>query len=468
MSSIRHPILLVATLVGAACTATSEEVAPPQYDPYFPADVQVSDDEQFLFVLSANSDLRYDSGTIQAYDLQAIDDMLEGWVTAATVPPACAPDPLDSRLLDCPGASEDGTLAPFVIEGGAVKVGSFGSAIGQQRLVDAQGDPSDIVRLFATIRGDPSLTWVDFDTRSRTMSCGGEGSFPRCDDAHRLVHFLDDPDLDVVLGAEPFDLAVDGPNENVFVTHLTTGVVSLAFAPRTVGSAPVLVDRLAGLFAQSQTTGFTRAAGVAVRQEGSDLGLAYVTSSTEARIATVSAARGPVNDEGVRIDRLAPGPSFLFSRTLTPGHPGDARGITFTPDGDRAFVVNRTPPELLVFDTSLTASGAPRNELLGQLTLCEQPVQVAVADFGAGLRAYVPCFASGRVGVTRPELRTLEAVISVGAGPIGVAAAPGRKRVYVTNFAEDTIAVIDAKPGSPTQNRAVLELGRERSREDRQ
>ena len=41
--------------------------------------------------------------------------------------------------------------------------------------------------------------------------------------------------------------------------------------------------------------------------------------------------------------------------------------------------------------------------------------------------------------------------------------APPRKKVYVTNFLEDTVAVIDASPTSIYHNRVVLRIGRVRS-----
>jgi hypothetical protein len=40
-----------------------------------------------------------------------------------------------------------------------------------------------------------------------------------------------------------------------------------------------------------------------------------------------------------------------------------------------------------------------------------------------------------------------------------VVGAPNRKKVYVTNFLEDTLAVIDVSPSSPTYNRVVLRIG---------
>jgi hypothetical protein len=37
--------------------------------------------------------------------------------------------------------------------------------------------------------------------------------------------------------------------------------------------------------------------------------------------------------------------------------------------------------------------------------------------------------------------------------------APGRRRLYVSNFLENTLAVIDLTPGAATRNRVVLRIG---------
>ena len=50
-------------------------------------------------------------------------------------------------------------------------------------------------------------------------------------------------------------------------------------------------------------------------------------------------------------------------------------------------------------------------------------------------------------------------MITVGRGPFAVASSASHKKVYVTNFLEDTLAVIDVDPTSKNRNRVVLRLG---------
>jgi DNA-binding beta-propeller fold protein YncE len=49
--------------------------------------------------------------------------------------------------------------------------------------------------------------------------------------------------------------------------------------------------------------------------------------------------------------------------------------------------------------------------------------------------------------------------VTVGRGPYDVVAAPTRRLLFVSNYLEDSIAVIDLTPGAPTENQVVLRLG---------
>jgi DNA-binding beta-propeller fold protein YncE len=446
--------LLVSLLV-LACTASSEEVSPPRYDPYFPTGLVVSPDEKTLFVLSANSDLRYDSGTILAYDLAKIDEIVATPIGTAIA--GCEEDFLRRGVRVCK-TTVDGKAASMVVASAGARVGDFGSALGLMPLESAPRKPSGILRLFATVRGDPSLTYVDFDPATGVMSCGGDGAFQRCDAEHRIDTFRGDAELGLIAD-EPLYLSVDSENQRVLVTHLTSGRVTLASAPPIKEVVPTLVDTLAGLFLPPRVDG---SSGVAVRNPADPDGPIYVTSRGEARVATVHVVPGLPDADGKPTPRLARGESFFLDGRDDSGRGNDARAIAFSPDGERAYIVNRSPSELLVFDTSLDASGLPKNVRLGAVDLCPGPATLAVVDTGEGLRVYVPCFSTGQVWTVDPDRLEVVDVTETGKGPTSVAGAPMRQRLYVTNFAEDTIAVIDTKPHSPTQNHTLLRVGKVR------
>ena len=59
------------------------------------------------------------------------------------------------------------------------------------------------LRVFATVRGDPSVTWAEFDPGAGQLSCAAGGVFESCDAPHRLDHYLTSRDYGS-LPSEPF------------------------------------------------------------------------------------------------------------------------------------------------------------------------------------------------------------------------------------------------------------------------
>ena len=109
------------------------------------------------------------------------------------------------------------------------------------------------------------------------------------------------------------------------------------------------------------------------------------------------------------------------------------------------------PPSLALVDTSDDGLGFPRNEVTGATDLCREASGLAVADVGDGERAYVSCFQDGEVYVIDPRGGVeVEDIATIGRGPFSVVASPTRRRLYVSNFFENTVAVVDLTPGAPT------------------
>lgn len=427
----------------AGCPASAEDVRPPADAFYFPTGLALSPDDRYLFVSNANSDLRYGSSSLQLVDVDVVDALVRRWVDDGEVPAGCAQDPEVRETVVCPEEA-DGDGAAFLVPGATVRLGNFAGDIGTQTLADGR------VRLFLPVRGDPSITWVDFDPATELFECGGSGDYPRCDVRHQITQLRGDPDQGT-LTSEPFGIFVDGDNGYAVVAHLTTGNVSLVATPPDDSEPPVLADVKGGFFT-TRVNGLRGAVGVAGRRPGTADDLVYVTSRVESRVQMLHVEQPP--DGGFPL--LAP-TDYFFVNTVFPAD--DSRGIAFSAGGDRAHVINRNPPTLITVDTSDDADGRPRNEVLIATELCPQAGIVAVADVGAGERAYVSCFRDGQVWVIDPEAATLEAVVNAGRGPHAIAVSEARKQMYVTNFLENTIAVIDLTPGAPTENRVVVRLG---------
>jgi DNA-binding beta-propeller fold protein YncE len=426
------------SLALAGCTASSDEVRPPQNELFFPTGVAVSPDESHLFVTSANSELRYDSGVVSAIDLAAVDAVIEGWLTRDEQPAGCTRDPEFGEILTC-------TDATFLLPDRGVRIGNFATAMSIQDLGDGN------LRLVIPVRGDPSVTWVDWRAAEGRLACtdSSEG-FALCDDDHRLTEMRNDGDLPDLVD-EPFGVYTDSSSDYAVVTHVVDGGLTLVDSPRA--GTPQLADALLGVFAERGNLG-AGAVAVAGRTPGQPGNLIYVAGRTENKVVMFSIER----PAGEALPLFVP--SDVFRLQGIGADPSDTRGLAFDASGDRMFVVNRVPPMLHVYDTSLGNSGYPKNTLLGGTDLCSTASNVTVADTGDGERVFVSCFNNGQIWVVDPRGGlSVESFVQVGRGPYGIAMAPGRRRLYVSNFLENTLAVIDLTPGAATRNRVVLRIG---------
>jgi hypothetical protein len=486
---------LGAGVLASGCTASAEDVHPPKDQLFFPTGLALSpvvpSSGRVLFVVNSNSELRFDSGSISVIDLDLVQKAIDAWspipdpaVCNVSSPPAycnpdpgtCKPDPDHRETLGCDAVK-------FLRQDAEVRIGNFATDIAVQDFSYADNNGNKIVkaRVVVPTRGDPSIAWADFD--GENLSCtAASGSFALCDDAHRLSNVATDPDIRPIPD-EPFGVFADpglpGPDNTypdgfAVVTHLTTGSVTLINSPGA-GIAQV-ADVRSGLFRIDPTIGQSSATGVAGRPQGGDGEIVYVGSRTDDRIQTFTIAR-PVNNTPPYL--LANDFFFLNAVGTSTGGSTDTRGMQFSQTGDRMYVVNRQPPTLQIFDTSLGPDGFPRNAATGASDICRQASTLAVLDAGAGERAYVTCFADGQIYVVDPNGSSqVEDIITVGRGPYSVVAAtyqakspPGdpapitltRSLLFVSNFLEDTIAVVDVTPTLATRNRVVLRIGQPRA-----
>ena len=432
-------VFLLACATLAACTASAEQVRPPEDQLFFPTGAAITPDDALLFVANANSELRYDSGSIDVIDLGLVDQISADWTVAHSIAEGCEPDPDRSETLVC-------EEAPFIVPHTGARIGNFATDVA------VQDTGNGTLRLIVPTRGDPSIAWIDWDGSKLACNTGGEG-FGLCDEAHRLSNVHNNPDL-AVLPDEPFDVYADSAGGYAVITHLTTGAVTLINSP--AGGTATIADVATGLFQADQLTGLRGSTGVAGRPSGNGT-IVYVGSRSEDRVQTFTIGR-PVNNAD---PYLVPGNYFFLD--VAGGNSGgssDTRGMRFSPTGDRLYVLNRRPPTLQVFDTSLKTTGFPENKGIGATDICREASTLSVLDSGDGERVYVTCFQDGQLYIIDPRGEpTVEDILTVGRGPYAVAASPTRKKVYVTNFLEDTIAVIDVAPGSPTRNRVVLRIG---------
>jgi YVTN family beta-propeller protein len=471
---------MLPVLAAVGCTASAEEVRPPRDQLAFPTGMAVSPDEHSLFVVNANSELRFDSGSIGVIDLDQVEAVIASWA-AGTIPSGydCTQDHDHIETLQCQEQK-------FFKTDSGVRVGNFATDL---RVQDFSDGGAVNLRVFVPTRGDPSVAWADYDGDRLRCNSSSE-SYPLCDDAHRLTSLDNDPDL-AALPNEPFSMfthvipTYDSAGNRLadrgfaMVAHLATGSVTLIDSP--ADSAKVrIVDMVNNVFLPDVITGtgLRGAATMAGRPMPTVAPpppvpavpdeLVYVASSSEDRVQTFTVAQ---RDGSAAF--LLPG-SFFFLNAVGngAGNSNDTRGISFSASGDRLYLVNRLAPSVQVYDTSITASGIPRNTPLGSSDVCRQASTLAVADLGAavGDRVYVTCFQDGQVYVVDPTGQShVEDIISVGRGPFAAAVITGKnlpggqQQLLVSNFLEDTIAVIDLSLNSPKRNRVVLRIGTPRA-----
>lgn len=432
----------------AACTANSEEVRPKAADIFFPTGAVVSPDERYLFVANGNSELRYDSGSVDVIDLQTVDQIADAWVardTSYTPPAGCRVDSDHRETLDC---DDGGDPAPaFILAESGVRIGNFASALAIQSLTPDMTK----LRLFAAVRGDPSITYADWD--GGKLVCSTETAFPLCDETHRLEHFRGDPDTNIP--DEPFQIFVDSSAGFAAVSHLTSGSATLIDSPSMPDSVPQVTDVVSGLF-QADLNGARGSAGIAGRSPGGPDGdILYLTSRTEDRIQMLSVTASAVGLVFVPSNFF-----FLDAVGTTTGSSSDTRYAQFTEGGDRLLLVNRLPPSLQVYDTSLDDTGFPKNRFYAATDLCREASNLAVADVGDGTKAFVTCFQDGEVYVLDTDpAPEVDAIVTVGRGPFGIGVSSVRQKLYVTNFLEDTVAVVELDPTSEFRYQVILRIG---------
>jgi DNA-binding beta-propeller fold protein YncE len=441
-SAVAFAGLVTAATGMAACTASAADVTPPDNEIFFPTGLAVAPDDSVLFVASSNSDLTYDSGTVDVIDLAIVDQVVSGWLTSQTMPNNCSQDTTVETALICDAAQ-------FIQVGNGTRTGNFVTSIG----IQTRG--SDALRLIVPTRGDPSITWIDRDAGSTQLTCTSAQGFAICDDNHRLTEDQNDASL-AQLQPEPFDVFVDSTNQFAMVTHLSTGDVTLVDSPAD-GSAEI-TDIATGLFMSDPLTGILGSTALAGRNPASPDDTVYITSRSEDRVQMMTVGR-PVNGS---VPFLIPGNYFFLSAVGSNGGASeDTRAVMFAPDGNTMYLANRLPPTLQVFDTSTSVNGFPANQLESATAICQEVSTAALVSASDGPRIYLACFADGEVYVVDPTGpgSVVDIITSEGRGPYAVVTAPSRDKVYVTNFLEDTIGVIDVAPGSPTRDRVVLRIG---------
>lgn len=204
------------------------------------------------------------------------------------------------------------------------------------------------------------------------------------------------------VGALPYGVAVDKTTGTAYVTNQDGGTVSV------IDGATMAVVRTLTLGG--------RPFGAAVSPDGDWLYVSNISDGTVLRIDTTS---GEVSD-----------------RASLGGNPA---GLCLSPDGATLYVA-------LNGGDSLAALSADTLALLGGLALPDGPLGVVVLPSGlvyVSSLGPVTALEPSTVSVIDPQSLSLAASIPVGYGAHDLAASPDGASVYVSNFFDGTVSVID-------------------------
>ncbi|MEQ9319580.1 MAG: hypothetical protein RIF41_10505, partial [Polyangiaceae bacterium] len=231
------------SLTAGSCFFWAEGREPPVDRLYFPTGVLASPGGSTLYVANSDFDLRYSGGTLMALNLPEMRARVRGIVDGlgagqSTAEICGAAGPNTDEWLN-PGPCGPIGLEPFIER--VVFIGAFASG-----LLLTHEPNGDRARLFAPVRGDPSITYFDVtDDRdvtpnagnldftlecgqAETYTSGTEGSSALfCSGDYRLGQ---DPDRNLrglQLPADPVGLAANPSGEAIVIAHQTQGTASL-------------------------------------------------------------------------------------------------------------------------------------------------------------------------------------------------------------------------------------------------
>ncbi len=436
------PALLA--VVSAAFGCGSDGAPPPPGRIYFPIALEVSDDfdgdgfGDFLVVANSNFDLRYNSGSLQAYDLDRISDELE--INCGTL---SVDERSECGIIALEDDREDlaDSITPVagLIES-EVLIGSFADGLG----IAPSGGGS---RLYLPVRSEGDLSYVDMSPAG-ILSCGAmedstnltDGDRHECTDTFRGAEagaaredgLLVPPDpVSLVVGARVDRIPSLEEGNYVVMAH-RGGRMSL-FWETADGVRPELVDTLEGL--PNELVEFA-----ADPVDGS----LWVATAFDPVIPRVGIALGQSAEN-----------SFLFRASdlavtgidTGGGGLGDTRVVRFDPRPDvrRAYVLSRRPRAVLSVDVDGSVGAL---DVRAQIPVGFGPSRMEVAHFSrtGHTLAFVTNFDSRDLFVIDLDAERLVGIVRSLGGPFELAVDVEREKVYVGDFRSSVLRVLELRP----------------------
>lgn len=418
-SAARTRALAIPLVLGLGLSAgclENEGIDPPAGQLSFPVAIALSppregEPSEQIFVVNSNFDLRYNAGSVQAYDLACVHAAIE----------RCRGEEECSVVEDRDRCLRD-----------EVFIGSHAAGL-------AVGPRGAGIRLYIPVRSDANLTYVDVDPAGM-LACG-ESSV--CDERHRQG----DESLDVRLPEEPVavhagalsDLGPALPGNYVLMAH-RAGAVSLFVDEERGGeSVPQL---------RATATGFPDQL-VGMRFDP-DTRLAWLNSAIEPRVGRAGIAID-ANTDALSGTLLFNGGNLTLTGLDTGAiGRGDTRDVQFDPrdldadpdnDVGRAYVLSRRPQSLLVADLAGGRSG--QLGIVDVIEVGNGPSRLEVVQVRGRTLGLVSCFDGREIYVLDLDLRKLAGIVTGVSGPFEMQIDPVREVLYVCDFRASVIRVVE-------------------------
>jgi DNA-binding beta-propeller fold protein YncE len=417
--SRHHPWATAA--LAAACLLFGGCLDNPGIDPpvatlHFPIALTLHGD--VAYVANSNFDLRYNAGSLHAYDMNALAPCAEDCRSddGCVILPTQA-DPSDADDLVIRAEPCEGLLT------GEVLMGSFTSGLA----VSPSGQ-----RVYLTSRSEADLTHIETDSAGR-LACGGEpGTRHRCTEHYRESNRAIARERNLVLPLDPVGLHVGDLGDRVAglegdyaVVGHRNNAVSLFM---DVDGRPALVNVLTGVLPVPE-------------DEPVNLENLLWHERTE-RAWTPSSTGGLMGRVGLVTDPDDPLQSFLFNAGAMPVTGAtDTRDVKFDPRPgvQRAYVLARQPAALMMLD--LDAHDTIESSRSIALCAGGGPSRMELATIADRMIAFVSCFDSPRIFPIDVDRNMLLDTTTGGQGPFNMAVDEARGLLLVTDFINGTLRV---------------------------
>jgi DNA-binding beta-propeller fold protein YncE len=420
---LKRPLVFTVLLFAAACGPTTTSKPPPSDRFYYPTGLSfvrpAGSTDGFLYVASSNFDRRYDFGSVLAVDLAQIG----------------------LPALGAPGAD----LEPVQLT--QLPIGDTGVAYIQSFAGEMEGFPllNGGTRLFVPSRAEGQLIQA-IDAQGPALACPNAQGERNCADTSLSLVANLESESGVPRAPQPFGVGIS-PQGDVYVTHL-----------EAVDSPPTS-DRdfrayLVGLSAQDPQ--LTNESFVPMPTLASSIAVGsrylFLSGRNSSRLGFHLVTLLDRNTD----QQVQPLLEFDF-------RVADARGIALSSDEQRLYVAGRGPDTLLVIEVKGATTEAPLLRIVRAIPLRAQPNEVKLVPRpGQGDLVAVTCSTDGSLVLYDAEVGDLVAQLQVGAQPFSIAVdskGPGA-RLYVSNFADGRVAVVDIPDlTQPRQARVVAHLG---------